>query len=465
MNRNYISDLYLMPNIKAYCKRWLALAFLASAPHHGAAATGPACAQLFQVHSGNHEAQKAHSPSTANPRNPIVTELAQLTVDIYAAMTAGHLDQAAVLRNDLKNKYHEAINNEINLGSYSTLLQQFSDSGNNGGHMRAQEQTQKEKILTDVKESEHALLPWITILEFKSQNKGRRSVVFSPDRSHIVMTSDDYTTKTWSATTGDLSSTLNRHTEWINSAIFSADGSHQITVSRIGPLVLHSSSDGTAKIWNAVTGNLIATLKGHTTWINSAAFSPDGSRIVTTSKDNTAKIWKVTTGDLIADLTGHSDWVLSAAFSPDGSRIVTAAKDNTAKIWNGTTGELITTLTGHASWISSVAYSADASRIITTSKDHSAKIWNATTGELITTLKGHTEWVRSASFSAISSNIALTVSSDRTAKIWNTITGDLISTLMGQINSAVFSPDGARIVTDSDDGLLRIWAPVELNSN
>jgi WD40 repeat protein len=37
----------------------------------------------------------------------------------------------------------------------------------------------------------------------------------------------------------------------------------------------------------------IAVLRGHDDYVNSAAFSPDGSRIVTASLDNTARIWDV----------------------------------------------------------------------------------------------------------------------------------------------------------------------------
>ena len=56
--------------------------------------------------------------------------------------------------------------------------------------------------------------------------------------------------------------------------------------------------------------------------VRSAAFSPDGSRIVTASADNTARIWDAATAKEIAVLRGYR--VNSAAFSPDGSRIVTA---------------------------------------------------------------------------------------------------------------------------------------------
>ena len=90
-----------------------------------------------------------------------------------------------------------------------------------------------------------------------------------------------------------------------------------------------ASDDNTAKIVDAVTGHVIATIT-HNGWVTSATFSPDGSKVVTASGDNTAKIVDAVTGYVIATIT-HNNWVNSATFSPDSSKVVTA--DNTAKIW------------------------------------------------------------------------------------------------------------------------------------
>ena len=82
--------------------------------------------------------------------------------------------------------------------------------------------------------------------------------------------------------------------------------------------------------------------------VNSAVFSPDGSRVVTASRDKTARLWDAKTGAALATLSGHTDVVNSAVFSSDGSRVVTGSHDSTARLWDATTGAALATLSGHA---------------------------------------------------------------------------------------------------------------------
>jgi WD40 repeat protein len=60
----------------------------------------------------------------------------------------------------------------------------------------------------------------------------------------------------------------------------------------------------------------------------------------------------------------------------------------------------------------------------------------------------------------------VTASEDNTARVWNAASGQLLAKLEGHaaaVYSALFSPDGARVVTASDDNTARVWRIVTLD--
>jgi WD40 repeat protein len=68
-----------------------------------------------------------------------------------------------------------------------------------------------------------------------------------------------------------------------------------------------------------------STLYGHSRFIGSVAFSPDGTRVVSGSADHAVCVWCVFEGKALHALQGHSDNIESAVFSVDGTRIVSVS--------------------------------------------------------------------------------------------------------------------------------------------
>merc|ERR1711916_33197 len=90
-------------------------------------------------------------------------------------------------------------------------------------------------------------------------------------------------------------------------------------------------------------------LKGHSSSVESVAWSADGRRVVSGSSDKTIRIWDVETGMEEKRLEGHSDHVSSVAWSADGRRVVSGSDDGTIRIWDVETGVEEKRLEGHSS--------------------------------------------------------------------------------------------------------------------
>jgi WD40 repeat protein len=141
-------------------------------------------------------------------------------------------------------------------------------------------------------------------------------------------------------------------------------------------MIATASDDTTARLWNAATGETLATLTGHEGPLRAVAFSPDGATAITASDDHTARLWNAATGKLMVSLVGHRDVVQSAAFSPDGTKILTASDDSTARLWDRATGKPLATLAGHTGAVKSALFSPDGRQVATASDDDTARLWD-----------------------------------------------------------------------------------------
>src|SRR6266568_8060498 len=79
-------------------------------------------------------------------------------------------------------------------------------------------------------------------------------------------------------------------------------------------------------------GSLLFTYHGHTDYVFTVAWSPDGKRIASGGNDNTVQVWDAVGGDSVAAVgshvytyNGHSFSVSSVVWSPDSTRMASAS--------------------------------------------------------------------------------------------------------------------------------------------
>jgi WD40 repeat protein len=226
------------------------------------------------------------------------------------------------------------------------------------------------------------------IAALKGHERRITAAVFSPDGKRVLTASEDKSARVWEAKSGREISVLK---VWgvVTMAAFSLDGT---------PVILEhnrSISEGIARLRDAVSGDVLAELKtsvvdptareiafarARLATVDFAAVSQDRQRIVTVDwRDEIARLWEPTSGREVAALKGHTEPILSAAFSPNGRRIVTASEDQTARIWDAAFGHQIVALTGHEERIYSASFDSDGTRVVTASADKTVRIWDVST--------------------------------------------------------------------------------------
>jgi parallel beta-helix repeat protein len=263
-----------------------------------------------------------------------------------------------------------------------------------------------------------------------------------------IATGDGSSTRTVGVLSPEHIRTLSGHTSYVLSVAFSPDGK----------VLASGCYDNTIKLWDVATGTLLRTLAGHISWVLSVAFSPDG-KILASGSYQEIKLWDVATGTLLRTLQGHTGDVESVAFSPDGKILASGSWDKTIKLWDVAKGTEIRTLTGHTSSVYSVAFSPDGKILASGSLDNTIKLWDVATGTLLRTFKGHTYYVYSVAFSP-DGKILASGSWDNTIKLWDVATGRELRTLAGhtdRVRSVAFSPDGKVLASGAGGGEILIW--------
>ncbi|MEM6400175.1 MAG: NACHT domain-containing protein [Cyanobacteria bacterium P01_D01_bin.116] len=297
----------------------------------------------------------------------------------------------------------------------------------------------------------------ICVNTFTTQNCLVRAVTLNPISTFssekkcqiVAFSGDNYTINISDILTSKYQITLKGHTNWVKSIAFSPNGK----------ILASGSLDYTVKLWEASTGEFLKTLHGHTGTVNSVAFHSNGQILASSSCDRSIKIWDINTGECLKTFQGHDNWVQSVTFSPDNYILASASQDHAAKLWDIDTGECLYTFQGYANWLKSVVFNPDGQIIASGGQDYVVRLWDVNTGKCIRKLQKHIDWIKCLAFSPDGKTLASS-GDDCTVRIWDINTGECTTVLekhRDTVNSIAFSPDGLKLASAGSDSTMYIW--------
>lgn len=197
------------------------------------------------------------------------------------------------------------------------------------------------------------------------------------------------------------------------------------------------------------------TLEGHSDYVWSAVFSPDGHKVASCSEDATIKLWSVATGSCLATLNGHADAVHCVCFPIKGNWLASSSRDGSVKIWDIATECCIETLIGHKGSVNALAFAPNGTEIVSGSFGGTIRIWDVATGACLRSF--HARNITAVGF-ASHGNVFASSSHERIIRFWELEKGTCLHTIKtaNEIRDVSISPDGTMLVSGGINGI-ELW--------
>jgi len=287
---------------------------------------------------------------------------------------------------------------------------------------------------------------------FKSHKYRISSFVFLHDNVHIVSGSNDGTMRKWDCETGLL---VGKPWEGGHTSIVA------LTLSPDGKTIACGRGDGSLQRWNTDGEMSEGVWMGHSDYVRSVSWAPNGGHIASGSKDGTILIRKTENGEVeVGPIETGQGWVHSLEYSPSGDRIASGG-DNTICIWDSNTGELLVgPIEDLGSWVLSVVWSSDSSKLYSAS-DEFARVFDSISGTELHRFE-HNDILYSVALSP-KHNVLACVGYNGVAQLWDTESYQPLGKPFSAENTSYhfrcvsFSRDGRYLAYGGNDNKFTLW--------
>lgn len=295
-------------------------------------------------------------------------------------------------------------------------------------------------------------------LEINAHDDEVLCCAFSPDDKFVVTCSSDTKVKIWNSITGQLIHTYREHEEQVNCC--------QFTHSQHNMMLVTCSNDTLVKTWDLKGSNCKNTLFGHTEPVNHCSFSPDDQYVASCSNDGTVKLWATRSGNEWKSIDVNEQCRTSdddeevllkcCLWISDGTQILAAAK-STLLIYDVSTGDMITELAiSRYSNIQSCAISPTRPLLAVALSHNSVELWDMILHKRVADCSGHLSWVHCVQFSPEGAKL-LSSSDDQTVRLWeiNKVHSSSAVSLV-QCMDAIFQQGGMFVLVSDNKKCLQL---------
>lgn len=346
---------------------------------------------------------------------------------------------------------------------------------------------------------------WRRVLDSPLTLRGHAGKVsalqFSPDGARLVTASEDETVRMWDVGTGRELRALRGHGSVVSGVCFSPDGtrvasagwdqtvrvcdaangreqlvlrglpwaSFGVTWSPDGRRIA-AAGGGTARTWDAGTGEPLGAIAGAIVKVEALAYSPDGATLAVgfqavssvAGRDSTLHLFDPDGKRTLVKLD-HRDAVSALAWSPDGSRLAAAGAEGRITVWDVTVGKQALQVSLPSGRARAVGFSPDGTRLAGGGLGGAVQVWDSRSGAREATYRGHTREITAVSFSPDGLRLA-SASADQTVKLWDTTTppeGTVVPLTELEVRNltdrVALGPGGAVVGVAAERQPIRLW--------
>jgi hypothetical protein len=192
---------------------------------------------------------------------------------------------------------------------------------------------------------------------------------------------------------------------------------------------------------------------------------PDGDLLATggIAGDGTVRLWDRLTGEMVKEVGRHDSYVISVAFDPTGSRLASGDTVNHVRVWDLTTGQGFVSFEGDVPNRSQAFHDLhwpNDNTLIAAGSDAIYR-WDVTTGQLVERLgrPAEAEFFVDATFSQNGDRLACAAQDDK-VHFWDRKAAGWAAWPAqdgARLSHVEFSPDGQLLAATTFDGQLLLW--------